>query len=241
MFCSKCGQQIDDNARFCPSCGAPNVANTTQAQPQPQRQEAYRQAPTQAAYPQQVQPAQNAFMNFLNGTSPMKALPVISLIMFFVYGTYTFINMLTFFGSFRLPFISFGAWFTTFLSLGATVMFAIAYFKKTKKRLFFLIGLAILALLYTIALISPLWFNIVFGFFMLGCLGLIIVYYLLEGKVINDKIKLFAGLGFIFFSFIKTLIYSIYIYDFPMFFVYMIPYVALALGFLFYTPYVRRK
>lgn len=237
MYCSNCGNQIDNNIRFCPYCGAQNTAGATQPQQNPY---AYQQQ-GQNAYRQQAQPGQNSFAAFLNGTSPMKALPVISLIMFFVYGTYTFINMLTFFGSFRLPFISFGAWFTTFLSLGATVMFAIAYFKKTKKRLFFLIGLAILALLYTIALISPLWFNIVFGFFMLGCLGLIIVYYLLEGKVINDKIKLFAGLGFIFFSFIKTLIYSIYIYDFPMFFVYMIPYVALALGFLFYTPYVRRK
>ncbi|HBL84796.1 MAG: hypothetical protein A2Y17_01605 [Clostridiales bacterium GWF2_38_85] len=47
MFCKKCGTQMDDNAKFCPSCGAVNGAQSQQtyapsqqtyAPPQPQMQ-----------------------------------------------------------------------------------------------------------------------------------------------------------------------------------------------------------
>lgn len=245
MFCSNCGTKVDDNARFCPNCGAPAAGRAAQPRQQavhaePRRQAAYRQPQRQAASAPYGQPTQNSFMNFLNGSRPMASLPLISLIMFFVFGTYSFYNMITFFGRYTFRFVSFGSWFSVILTLGAAAMFATAFFKKTQKRLFFLIGLAALALHYTVAIISPLWFNIVFGFFILGCFGLIAVYYLFEGKIINHKIKMFACLGFIFFSLLKTIFYSIFIYNFPMLFLFMVPYVALALGFLFYSPYVRR-
>lgn len=37
MFCSKCGNQIDDNAVICPNCGVPteNYQQNNQAQQQP--------------------------------------------------------------------------------------------------------------------------------------------------------------------------------------------------------------
>ncbi|AQQ10081.1 Double zinc ribbon [Sedimentisphaera cyanobacteriorum] len=30
MYCSKCGKQISDDARFCDSCGTPTAVNTSE-------------------------------------------------------------------------------------------------------------------------------------------------------------------------------------------------------------------
>ena len=33
MFCAKCGKEMDDNAKFCPSCGAEASGETAAEQP----------------------------------------------------------------------------------------------------------------------------------------------------------------------------------------------------------------
>lgn len=38
MFCKHCGNQVRDEARFCPNCGASTVGQQQPAQPQPQYQ-----------------------------------------------------------------------------------------------------------------------------------------------------------------------------------------------------------
>lgn len=44
MFCAKCGKEMDDNAKFCPSCGAGTSGETVSEQPaQPAQQVPYSQ------------------------------------------------------------------------------------------------------------------------------------------------------------------------------------------------------
>lgn len=54
MFCTKCGSQIADNARFCPGCGAPVTAS------QAPEQIPYSASPQQAAYAPPIQQAYSA-------------------------------------------------------------------------------------------------------------------------------------------------------------------------------------
>lgn len=55
MFCSKCGAQLQDGAKFCPSCGAPAGATAPMQQPQ-QPQQTWQQP--QQNWQQQQQPQQ---------------------------------------------------------------------------------------------------------------------------------------------------------------------------------------
>lgn len=48
MYCSKCGKQLQDGDRFCPSCGATQTSEETQSYTPPQYNPQY-------AAPQQVQ------------------------------------------------------------------------------------------------------------------------------------------------------------------------------------------
>jgi len=57
MFCNKCGNQIPEDAMFCPVCGAPKAAPQPEAQPWPQQPQA-QQAWPQQPWPQQPQAQQ---------------------------------------------------------------------------------------------------------------------------------------------------------------------------------------
>ena len=166
---------------------------------------------------------------------------VLSLIMFFIYGTYHIYSLTNFFGRYIFRYVSFGSWISVLLPLAITAMFAISYFKKTNKRLFFLIGCAILSLLSFIHIFSHLWFFVVFNILVFVCVCAISLYYVFEGRIINDLIKMLACIGLMFFGVLAELFYAIYIYSPAMFLVYAIPYVALGLGFLFYKPYRRQQ
>jgi uncharacterized membrane protein len=58
-FCSKCGTQMGDDTKFCPSCGAPAGGNQQQQQQQYQQQQ-YQQ------YQQPGAGGQNPFQNVMN-------------------------------------------------------------------------------------------------------------------------------------------------------------------------------
>ena len=67
MFCSKCGQQIDNSAAFCPRCGTPNSAvrqNDTDYQPQESQKRDIPQNP-EYGYAQNVE--QRAFSQAVGG------------------------------------------------------------------------------------------------------------------------------------------------------------------------------
>lgn len=70
-FCGKCGAQLNDGAKFCPSCGAPT--GSEQAQQQPQQQ------PQQQAYaPVQSDAQQNKVMGILAYLSWLVIVPWIA-------------------------------------------------------------------------------------------------------------------------------------------------------------------
>ena len=129
MYCTSCGNQINDNARFCPHCGAATVAvasaGARAAGPAPRAQ--------QSGYQQQAKPAgklpYSSFQSFLAGTKKMGAMPLISLIMFFIYGTYNCYSLFSYFGRISLRYLSFGNWVGVLFPLAITVMFALTYFK----------------------------------------------------------------------------------------------------------------
>ncbi|MBO4901453.1 MAG: zinc ribbon domain-containing protein [Lachnospiraceae bacterium] len=235
MYCTSCGNQINDNARFCPHCGAATSAGPTA------RPTAGASAAGQAPH---AQPASGKlpyrdFPSFLAGTKKMGAMPLISLIMFFIYGTYNCYSLFSYFGRVSLRYLRFGNWVAVLFPLAITVMFALTYFKKTQqqKRLFFLIGLAILLLMSTIIIFSRYWFNIVFGLFLLAVEACIAAYYAFEGRIINERIKKFACIGLMVFGTLEMIFYSARFSIFALFFLYAIPYAAIGLGFLFYSPY----
>ena len=247
MYCTSCGNQINDNARFCPHCGAATSAGPT-ARPAAGASAAG-QAPhaQQSGYRTQAQPASgklpySSFQFFLTGTKKMGAMPLISLIMFFIYGTYNCYSLFSYFGRISLRYLSFGNWVGVLFPLAITVMFAMTYFKKTpqQRRLFFLIGLAILLLMSTIIIFSRYWFNIVFGLFLLAVEACIAAYYAFEGRIINERIKKFACIGLMVFGTLEMIFYSARFSIFALFFLYAIPYAAMGLGFLFYSPYENR-
>ena len=57
MFCAKCGKEMDDNAKFCPSCGADTAAQpVSSGQPVTTEQPTYQQASySEPAYTEQTQ------------------------------------------------------------------------------------------------------------------------------------------------------------------------------------------
>ena len=248
MYCSNCGNQLSNDAKFCPYCGTRTIAGaaagTAQQAQQPNRyaepQQANQYANAQPQAPGSKMPYQG-FSSFLAGTKKMNAMPLISLIMFFIYGTYNCISLFTYFGRISLRFLSFGNWVGVLFPLAITVMFAISFFKKDKKRMFFLIGLAILLLMSTIIIFSRYWFNIVFGLFLLAVEAAIAAYYAFEGNIITEQIKKYACFALMFFGTLEMIFYSIRFSIFILFFLYAIPYAALGLGFLFYSPYDSRR
>ena len=256
MYCTNCGNQINDSARFCPHCGAATVggagvegADARAAGQAPRAQQSGYQQQTgyqQTSYQQQAKPAGKLpyrdFPSFLAGTKTMGAMPLISLIMFFIYGTYNCYSLFSYFGRISLRYLSFGNWVGVLFPLAITVMFAMTYFKKTpqQRRLFFLIGLAILLLMSTIIIFSRYWFNIVFGLFLLAVEACIAAYYAFEGRIINERIKKFACIGLMVFGTLEMIFYSARFSLFALFFLYAIPYAAMGLGFLFYSPYENR-
>ena len=252
MYCSNCGNQLSNDAKFCPYCGTRTIAGAAagaaqQAQQpnryaEPQPQQANQYGGYQAQAPQKGgKLSYQGFPSFLAGTNKMNAMPLISLIMFFIYGTYNCISLFTYFGRISLRFLSFGNWVGVLFPLAITAMFAITFFKKDKKRMFFLIGLAILLLMSTIIIFSRYWFNIVFGLFLLAVEAAIAAYYAFEGNIITEQIKKYACFALMFFGTLEMIFYSIRFSIFILFFLYAIPYAALGLGFLFYSPYDSRR
>lgn len=69
-FCSKCGTQINDGAKFCPKCGQPTNAASQQQVSQPQQQYAAQQPQQQyaAQQPQQqpIKPDSNMILAILS-------------------------------------------------------------------------------------------------------------------------------------------------------------------------------
>jgi len=70
MYCAKCGKEMDDSAKFCPSCGADTSGETMSEQPaaeqpqpeqpQPEQQQQTYSQPQQQAYSQPAATAQPA-------------------------------------------------------------------------------------------------------------------------------------------------------------------------------------
>ena len=58
MFCQQCGAQMDDNAKFCPGCGAPAAADASTDTAQQSAYQSQQSAPTQEQPP--VQNSQQA-------------------------------------------------------------------------------------------------------------------------------------------------------------------------------------
>ncbi len=68
-FCAQCGSKMDDNAKFCPSCGAASSAGQQAQQPAGQQEQQYAQGQAQQQYQQTQQgpgKAEQAFQNFTN-------------------------------------------------------------------------------------------------------------------------------------------------------------------------------
>ncbi|MBR5931133.1 MAG: zinc ribbon domain-containing protein [Lachnospiraceae bacterium] len=57
MFCTNCGNQVPDGAKFCTACGAP-IGQRAPQQPQQAAAPVYQQAPVRAAAPAPQQPRQ---------------------------------------------------------------------------------------------------------------------------------------------------------------------------------------
>lgn len=72
-FCGKCGTQVNDGTKFCPSCGA-TIEAPAQQQAQQQAQPNYQQQTAQPV--QQLDPAQDAQQN--------KTMAVLAYIIFFI-------------------------------------------------------------------------------------------------------------------------------------------------------------
>lgn len=58
MFCMKCGTKLNDGAKFCPLCGAPQNSAGNAAVPDSESDTVYFGAPGNAAAPAQTQPGE---------------------------------------------------------------------------------------------------------------------------------------------------------------------------------------
>jgi len=56
MYCAKCGKEMDDSAKFCPSCGADASGETVSEQPAQPAQQPYREP----AYVAPAEPGQSS-------------------------------------------------------------------------------------------------------------------------------------------------------------------------------------
>ena len=76
-FCGKCGAQLNDGAKFCPSCGAPTGSEHAQQQTYQQPQQGYQ--PQQQAYaPVQSDAQQNKVMGILAYLSWLVIVPLLA-------------------------------------------------------------------------------------------------------------------------------------------------------------------
>ena len=71
MYCGKCGAQLNDGAKFCPSCGAPTGSEQAQ-------QQTYQQPQQQAYAPVQSDAQQNKVMGILAYLSWLVIVPWIA-------------------------------------------------------------------------------------------------------------------------------------------------------------------
>ena len=70
-FCGKCGAQLNDGAKFCPSCGAPTGSEQAQ-------QQTYQQPQQQAYTPVQSDAQQNKVMGILAYLSWLVIVPLLA-------------------------------------------------------------------------------------------------------------------------------------------------------------------
>ena len=76
-FCGKCGAQLNDGVKFCPSCGAPTGSEQAQQQTYQQPQQGYQ--PQQQAYaPVQSDAQQNKVMGILAYLSWLVIVPLLA-------------------------------------------------------------------------------------------------------------------------------------------------------------------
>lgn len=94
MFCPKCGSNVPDSTKFCPTCGALLAGEAQQApaaepQPQPQYQP---QQPVYQAAPADNNPAALKVSEFF-WTDFLLAIPVVNLILALVWGFSSDVNL----------------------------------------------------------------------------------------------------------------------------------------------------
>ena len=78
-FCGKCGAQLNDGVKFCPSCGAPTGSEQAQQQTYQQPQQGYQ--PQQQAYaPVQSDAQQNKVMGILAYLSWLVIVPLLAIV-----------------------------------------------------------------------------------------------------------------------------------------------------------------
>lgn len=89
MFCSNCGKELPDNAKFCSACGA-SAGMLTQApepQPEPPQPEPKADEPLFASAPEPVVPAENRPLGpwAYFGYSILFSIPVIGFILLIIF------------------------------------------------------------------------------------------------------------------------------------------------------------
>ena len=87
-FCGKCGSQVQDGVRFCPTCGNDLAAPAAPIQPPPPPQQQYQQAPPQQQY-QQAPPQQQYQQPYqqappANDAEANKGMAILAYIIFFI-------------------------------------------------------------------------------------------------------------------------------------------------------------
>ena len=92
MFCKKCGTQMNDDAKFCPSCGAVNGAQSQQTYAPPQQ--AYVPPQPQAQYQMMNQYLSTPLtMGQYIGMFFLKAIPLVGLILYLMWAFGSSVNV----------------------------------------------------------------------------------------------------------------------------------------------------